>query len=135
MFGLFKFAFVAIITGALAGVASIAWPKFTAAPRPAVLEQVHNVVKNTSFGKDTANVLGISDTRPVTPVNLQDAAGQAVTTVENAAEAKAREIIAHQAIIQLVNQIDKLNPEEKQQIKTLLCQPAASPSSTPNVTP
>lgn len=128
MFGLFKFLIVAAIVGGIVGVGSIAWPKFTTQPRPTVLEEVHNVVKDT-FGKQTADVLGVSDTREIQPVNLQDLASQALQTAENTAADKAREIIARQAILQLVNQIDKLKPEEKQQIKTLLCAPVATKSA------
>ncbi|KKU80876.1 MAG: hypothetical protein UY08_C0007G0014 [Candidatus Gottesmanbacteria bacterium GW2011_GWA1_47_8] len=39
---------------------SIIWPKFSNQPRPEPLEQIHNVVKDTSLGKSFATILGVS---------------------------------------------------------------------------
>lgn len=129
MFGIVKFFLVVAFVVCGLGFASIIWPKLTRAPRPTLLAKMYDLSKNTSAGRQTADVLGVSDAKVNQPINLGDLANQAANLAVSTVETKTREIIARQAILQLVSQIDKLNPDEKQQIKDLLCQPVATKSA------
>jgi hypothetical protein len=129
MFGTLKFILVALLAVGVVGIVSIVWPSVTGKPRPDLLEQAFKITRNTQLGQQTAAVLGVSDSKINQPIDLNSIASQAVNTISQTVETKAREIVARQAIIQLVGQIDKLNPDEKMQIKNLLCQPVASNSA------
>ena len=105
---------------------SIIWPKFSNQPRPEPLEQIHNVVKDTSLGKSFATILGVSS-QSAEPINIASEASKISENIMKAAQERAAKIVVTQAVRQLVAQIGSLPPEEQAQIQELLCKPAESP--------
>lgn len=108
---------------------SLVWPKLTDKPRPAPLEQIHQMVIKTRLGEQAAQVLGVSDEQqPVEPVNVttftNGIAQYAATTLEK----RAQDVVITQALRQVVGQFDKLSPEQQGQIRAALCSPVASTS-------
>jgi hypothetical protein len=111
-----------VATVTIAG-GSLAWPRITTQPRPKLLQDVKNIVIKTSVGKETANVLGVSDEAHVAPINLGQvaagAAGQVKTMIQNRVQA----IIVGNAVNQLHQQFERLSPDQKKQIQQSICQP------------
>jgi phosphotransferase system IIB component len=111
-----------VATVTIAG-GSLAWPRITTQPRPKLLQDVKNIVIKTSVGKETANVLGVSDEAHVAPINLgkvaAGAAGQVKTMIQNRVQA----IIVGNAVNQLHQQFERLSPDQKKQIQQSICNP------------
>lgn len=128
MLTLIKFIFTSIIMGSVVCVLSIIWPRFTTTPRPQVLESVYQTVMKNPTGVKTANVLGVTSSIPVQPINLQSTLSTVTSTIVKSAEERVEYIIARQAVLQLMNQYDKLNPQEKQIIQDAVCKPVPTPS-------
>lgn len=101
---------------------SIAWPRLTNQPRPAPLEQVNSIVKNTSLGKSFANILGVSS-QSAQPLNVASEASKLTANIVKTAQERAAKIIVTQAVRQLLAQIANLPPEEQAQIHEALCTP------------
>jgi len=102
---------------------SLAWPRLTNKPRPKIVNDVKNVVMTTSIGRQTANVLGVSDETHLTQVNLGQVASGAVGQVKKAVEDRVQEIVIGNAVNQLRQEFDKLSPDQKNQIQQIICQP------------
>ncbi len=108
---------VAVISGA-----SLVWPKITSQPLPEPLTQVRNVVLQTDLGKQAAQVLGVSDTNTIEPINISSAAGEVVSSVVSSASQKVQEAATKEVIIQVVKKIETLEPGEQEVIKKEICQ-------------
>src|SRR5258706_13221326 len=104
---------------------SLLWPKFTTAPRPKLLQQVHDVVVKTPPGEQAAQVLGVS-TDDVQPINLGEVANNIVNSVKTAAQKRAQTIIMAQVTSQLTNQYEKLPNDHQQQLQQIICKPSKS---------
>lgn len=101
--------------------ASLAWPKLTMQPRPEKLTQVRSMVMETDIGKRIAETLGVTDESVVEPVNVASVAGSAVTSVVSGLEEKAKEAATREIIIQVVNKIETLAPDQQQAIRDQIC--------------
>ncbi|MBI4062491.1 hypothetical protein HY410_01060 [Candidatus Gottesmanbacteria bacterium] len=102
---------------------SIAWPRLTSKPRPAPLQEVHNIIKDTSLGKSFANVLGIADQQPIEPINVASEASKLTANIMKSAQERAAKIVVTQAVRGLLAQIGNLPPVEQAQIHEALCTP------------
>jgi len=111
-----------VATVTIAG-GSIAWPRITKQPRPKLLQDVKNIVIQTSVGKETANVLGVSDEAHITPVNLGQVAAGAVGQVKTVVQNRVQAIIVGNAVNQLHQQFERLSPDQKTQIQEIICKP------------
>ncbi|MBI5619331.1 hypothetical protein HY950_00015 [Candidatus Gottesmanbacteria bacterium] len=105
------------------GLGSLLWPKLTARVRPKPLTEIRNVVMQTPMGKQAATILGVSDEGAVTPINVSSVASSLVSGVVSAVGQKAQETVTRQAVQQLINQVDQLPADQKQQIQEALCKP------------
>ena len=101
---------------------SLLWPKFTTAPRPKLLQQVHDVVVKTPPGEQAAQVLGVS-TDDVQPINLGEVANTIVANIKTAAQKRAQTIIMAQVTAQLTNQYEKLSKDQQVQLQQIICKP------------
>ncbi len=101
---------------------SLLWPKFTAAPRPQLLQQVHDIVVKTPPGEQAAQVLGVS-TDDVQPINLGEVANSVVTNIKTAAQKRAQTIIMAQVTSQLTNQYEKLSKDQQEKLQQIICTP------------
>ena len=101
---------------------SIAWPRFTNQPRPAPLEQVNSIVKDTPLGKSFANILGVSS-QSAQPINVASEASKLTANIVKTAQERAAKIVVTQAVRGLLNQIGNLPAEDQAQIHEALCTP------------
>lgn len=102
--------------------ASIAWPRLTNQPRPAPLEQVNSIVKDTPLGKSFADILGVSS-QSAEPINVASEASKLTASIMKTAQERAAKIIVTQSVRQLLAQISNLPAEDQAQIHELLCTP------------
>ncbi|MBI5448836.1 hypothetical protein HY948_00805 [Candidatus Gottesmanbacteria bacterium] len=117
----FIFAFLAAGITIIAG--SLLWPKITVNSRPKPLQEVRDVVVQTSAGKNVAEILGVADDLSVKPVNVSSAASAVVTNIITTIEKGSQEIVTRQVFEQLVRQIDQMPTEQKKQIQDAVCRP------------
>lgn len=118
-----KFLGVASFAATIISLGSLWWPKFTQQARPVPLQQVHDLVIKTDLGKQAAGILGVTDESGIEPINVASLAGEVVNDLLSNAQQKAQEVIITQTVKQLLQQIDQLTPEQKQQIQQTLCKP------------
>jgi hypothetical protein len=102
---------------------SIAWPRITTQPRPKLLQNVKNIVIKTAVGKETASVLGVTDEKHVTPINLGTVASGAVGQVKTAIQNRVQAVIVGNAVNQLHQQFERLSTDQKTQIREIICKP------------
>ncbi len=115
-----------LLTALTVAGGSILWPRLTNQPRPAPLEQVHNIVKDTSLGKSLARVLGVSQTQSVEPVNVTLEASKLTASIMKTAKERTAKIVVTQAVKQVISQIGNLPASQQAQIHELLCSPPPS---------
>jgi hypothetical protein len=122
--------FIALVVAAASlTTGSIAWPRLTAQPRPQLLQEVHDVAIKTSIGKQTANVLGVSDEANIQPINFGQVASSIVDAAKNAAQKRVQTVVVQNAVNQLSAQFEKLPRDQKEQIQQALCKPIDSTTS------
>jgi hypothetical protein len=119
------FLAVAVFGVTLSG-GSLVWPKVTRAPRPQLLQQVHDTVVGTPVGSQAAAVLGVTDDKNVQPINLGEIANNAWNGVKNAAQKRAQTIVMSQVTAQLMNQYEKLPKDQQKTLQEIICH--SSPS-------
>jgi len=112
----------AISLSILAG-GSIAWPRITTAPRPKLLDDVHNMVMRTPVGQQTANVLGVSDEQNIQPINVSAIVFGGLNSVKDAVQQRVQATIVGNAVNELNRRFDSLPVEQKQQIQSIICRP------------
>ena len=117
---------VAVFGVTLSG-GSLVWPRITSAPRPQLLQEVHDRVIQTAPGQQAAQVLGVADEQTVEPINISDIASNAVNSVKAAAEKRAQTIIMAQISAQLTNQYEKLPEDQQLELQQIICPPPATP--------
>jgi hypothetical protein len=121
MFEIVRFIAVAVIASVVAGAGSVAWPKFTSTPRPALVEKVYEIAKDTSVGQKTRDVLGVTDTGNATPIDFKSEATNLVSGATTIVEKKVQTIIATQAVLQLMRQINSLDANQQAEIRSIVC--------------
>lgn len=105
-----QFVFAAIGLAIALSVSSLLWPKVTSKPMPDALVQVKHAVEQTPIGKQTADVLGVSDDQTPEPINIGDwAVAQGNAIISNITESATDAVVSSVA-----KQIGK--NEELQQI-------------------
>jgi hypothetical protein len=120
--GIFSFVMVSII--------SIAWPKFTGLPRPEPLVRIHEIVRDTTMGKQTAMVLGVHDEKNIEPIDAKILVGQLQGWAGDAIKERATQIVTKQAVNQIGKGFESLSDREKAVLREAICKPA-SESATP----
>lgn len=121
MFEIVRFIVVAVVASVVAGAGSVAWPKFTSAPRPAFVEKVYEIAKDTQVGQKTRDVLGVTSTGTSEPIDLKAEATTLVTNATTVVEKKVQTIIATQAVLQLMHQINSLDANQQAEIRSIVC--------------
>ncbi len=117
-----KFIIVLSSTIVFVAGASLVWPKITGYPRPDLLTQVKNMVLGTDIGKQAAQTLGVEDEKTVVPLDVKAVAGTAISSAVADVQQKAADAVTREIIIQVVNKIETLAPDQKQIIKDLICE-------------
>lgn len=118
------FLAVAVFGVTLSG-GSLVWPRVTNAPRPQLLQEVHDAVIKTPQGEQAAQVLGVSTDENVQPINLGQVAGTIGNAIKSAAQRRAQTIITAQIVGQLSNGYDKLPKDQQQALQQIICKPAS----------
>jgi hypothetical protein len=113
---------------------SLAWPRLTTVTRPKLLQEVHDIALTTSIGKQTANVLGVSDETNIQPLNIGQMTYSLVDSAKAAIQKRAQTVIVGNAVNQLNSQFDRLPTEQKKQIQEILCKPLNNQTSTVSAT-
>ncbi len=108
---------------------SLVWPRITSAPRPQLLQQVHDSVIKTPVGQQAAQVLGVSTDENVQPINLGQVAGNAANALKSAAQQRAQTIITAQIVGQLSSGYEKLPKDQQQALQQIICSPKSSTGS------
>ncbi len=124
------FQFIIAIMVAVTSLAggSLAWPRVTTQTRPKLLQDVHDIVIKTSIGKQTAQVLGVSDEAHTEPINIGQIAGSAITGIKASLQSRVQTVIVGNAVNQLKTQFDKMPQDQKTQIQEILCRPTEAQS-------
>ncbi len=120
---LLKFVIVLLTTGLTFAAGSLLWPRLTKQPAPPLVEETKQAILQTSLGQEAAEILGVRDQENIQPINPAAVVQNAISTVTQALEQRATQIVIQQAVTQLQNQLDKLSPEQKQEIQDQLCKP------------
>jgi hypothetical protein len=107
---------------------SLVWPHFTNAPRPQLLQQVHDTVIKTAAGSKAAQVLGVTDDKKVQPINLGATVANIGNAVRSAAQKRVQTIVTAQIVGQLSNGYEKLPRDQQKQLREIIC-PTSSTSS------
>ena len=105
---------------------SLVWPKITNAPRPQLLQEVHDSVIKTPVGANAAQVLGVTDDKSVQPINLGTIANTAWNGIKTAAQTRAQTIVMTQVTAQLTNQYEKLPKDQQKTLQEIICKTATS---------
>jgi hypothetical protein len=121
MFEVIRFIAVTVVASLVVGAGSVAWPKFTSSPRPPLVEKVYEITKNTPVGQKTRDVLGVTDSSELTPLDLRSEANLLVATATTAIEKKVQTVIATQAVLQLMHQINSLDVDQQKEIRAVVC--------------
>ncbi|MFC1646930.1 hypothetical protein ACFL1A_01470 [Patescibacteria group bacterium] len=121
MFILRYFVVIVVFT-ILSTVISVGWPKYIGSSRPQVIEQVHNVVKDTPLAQNTASVLGISDEKNIEPIDYRILARDTLSGGVGVLEKKVTQIVAHQTFVQIISNIDKMNENQIETIREVVCE-------------
>lgn len=119
---LIKFILTLVMATITVSAGSLVWPRVTKIPEPPMLRQVHDIVIQTDIGRQANNVLG-ADTAVSQPINVQTVITNATNAIVSGVEDKAQQIVIDQAVKQILNQLDKLPQDQKQEIKDQLCKP------------
>lgn len=112
-----------VVFGVTLSGGSLVWPRVTSAPRPQLLEQVHDAVVKTPVGSQVAKVLGVTDEYTIQPMNLGAAAGDIGNSIKTAVQNRAQTIIMSQVRQQLTNQYNKLPKDQQQEFQNIICKP------------
>jgi ribonuclease HII len=120
---------LAIATASLVS-GSLVWPRLTTQQRPRLLQEVHDVALKTSIGKETANVLGVSDETNIQPMNIGQMTYSLVNSAKDAVQKRVQTVIVGNAVNQLSSQFDRLPKEQKEQIQQILCKPITNQASS-----
>ncbi|MCX6791978.1 MAG: hypothetical protein NT149_02990 [Candidatus Gottesmanbacteria bacterium] len=115
-----------VVFGVTLSGGSLVWPKVTHAPRPQLLQEVHDTVVKTPIGSQAAQVLGVTDDKNVQPINLGEIANNAWSGIKNEAQKRAQIILMSQVTAQLTNQYDKLPKDQQKTLQEIICH--SSPS-------
>jgi hypothetical protein len=117
-----------LVFGVTLSGGSLVWPRVTSAPRPQLLQQVHDTVIKTQVGNHAAQVLGVTDDKKVAPINLGNLANDAWNGIKNVAQKRAQTIIMSQVTTQLMNQYEKLPKDQQKTLQEIICK-TATPSA------
>lgn len=115
-----------VVFGVTVSGGSLVWPKVTRAPRPQLLQQVHDSVIKTPAGAQAAQVLGVTDDTNVQPINLGTVANTAWNGIKKGVEKRAQTILVSQVTTQLTGQYEKLPKDQQKQLQDIICH--SSPS-------
>jgi hypothetical protein len=116
---------VAVFGVTLSG-GSLMWPRITSSPRPQLLQEVHDSVIKTPQGAAAAQVLGVTDDKTVTPINLGQIATNAWNGIKSAAQKRAQTIVMSQVTQQLNNQYQKLPKDQQKTLQEIICKTATA---------
>ena len=112
---------VAVFGVTLSG-GSLVWPRLTSAPRPQLLQNVHDQVMKTPIGSRAAGVLGVT-TDNVEPLNIGEIATGAVGALKTAAQKRTQTIIMSQVMDQLTTRYESLSADQQQALQQIICKP------------
>ncbi len=118
-----RFVMVLLCAFGVVSAASLAWPRLTSQPRPAVLQQLHDFLLKTSAGQNTAMVLGVTQEASVKPINFQSEAASVSAAIVAGITQKTQDIITHQVTLQLINQFHGLPQNAQTEIRDAVCKP------------
>ncbi len=124
----FQLVLAVAVFGVTLSGGSLVWPKLTTAPRPQLLQNVHDAVVKTPVGARAANVLGVSDDQ-AQPIDLGQISGNIVNSVKDAAQKRAQTIVTAQIVGQLTNGYEKLPVSQQQELQKIICSPSSTPSA------
>lgn len=118
---IFQFIGAAIGGGLVVAAVSIAWPMFTAEPRPEALNTVRDVVINTEAGQNFANTLGVTDDAAAQPVSLPSFAASAAQTVVTNVVTNTQNTVTTRIIESLAGQFNQLPKDKQEQFRQTIC--------------
>jgi len=124
MFNTFKYIFALVGFGIVISAMIISWNRFTDKPRPDVLEDLNNFLRNTQFGINIAQVLGATDETAIEKIDIRKSADEIYNALRFQAEERAKNIIITQAVRQLYSQFNNLSGDQRSQIRDLICEPS-----------
>ena len=115
-----------VVFGVTLSGGSLVWPRVTSAPRPQLLQEVHDSVVKTPQGAAAAQVLGVADDKNVQPINLGNIANNAWNGIKSTVQKRATTIVMSQVTSQLNSQYQKLPRDQQQALQEIICH--SSPS-------
>lgn len=119
-----RFIIVSIVAVIVLGGGSLLWVRFTARPRPKLLQDVRDTVINTAAGRQAADALGVSNESEVTPINVGQTVTSGVSGVKQAVQDRIQTIIVQNAVRQLEERLEHLSPQQQKYVQEIICTPA-----------
>lgn len=117
-----KFILGLIFSGIILSIASLAWPKFTTKERPELIKGFQLYLKDTPFGQQVSQVLGVTDESQVKPVDLKVTAVELKDWMILQIQNKAESIVAKQAADQIRQRFSSLNEDQKTILRQAICE-------------
>lgn len=119
-----RFIIVSIVAVIVLGGGSLLWVRFTARPRPKLLQDVRDTVIHTAVGRQAADALGVSDEETVTPIDIGQTVTSGVSGVKQAVQDRIQTIIVQNAVRQLEERLEHLSPQQQKYVQEIICTPA-----------
>ncbi len=123
MGSILRFAFVAVIAFIVLTVLSVGWSKFSVQPRPDAIKIFHGYVKDTYLAKQTAQVLGVTDSTTSAPMSFSSIASDFKTRAIQEVSDQVRLFIVSRLAIQLMYQFNALPESDRSAVTSLICKP------------
>jgi hypothetical protein len=93
--------------------------------RPAPIKTIESAVKETPFGQQISQVLGVSDDGQVKPIDVKAEATQLKDWIIVQVQNKAEAIVAKQAADQISQRFNALNDQQKSILRQAICNSAS----------
>lgn len=115
-----KYALAATVGAGVVAIISLVWPRLTDQPQPQALEAVRNTVLGTEVGQSAAELLGVTNGKPL---NLSDAVSSVAGVVTSSVEQKVQQIVSDQVAAQVVKQYQQLPVPQQDHVVEMICKP------------
>jgi hypothetical protein len=107
-----KFIGVLGVLFVIASCITLVWPGINPNPRPEPLARLHEMLMKTSLGQHAANVLGVSDEHPLTPLTAHSIGQEILRSFQ----ARVSNVVITHAIREIAKRFKDLPVEEQQRV-------------------
>ncbi len=113
-----------LVASAIMVGGSFLWPVVMKSKRPPLLEAVHEKALETQVGRQADNVLGAYISPDGIGGTVNNASNQVIQSIGTGVQNKVEDIVTQRLVEEVVRRLETMDTKEKQQIQTVICQPA-----------